>query len=62
MILLIRILVKKTFMSKRKVEYLVSNIIQKLNVNSRLGAVMKAVNLGLIDSNDIQISKNSKSK
>lgn len=49
-------------MSKRKVEYLVSNIIQKLNVNSRLGAVLKAVNLGLIDSNDIQISKNSKLK
>lgn len=53
---------EKTFMSKRKVEYLVSNIIQKLNVNSRLGAVLKAVNLGLIDSNDIQISKNSKLK
>ncbi|WP_198552103.1 response regulator [Macrococcoides caseolyticum] len=53
---------EKTFMSKRKVEYLVSNIIQKLNVNSRLGAVLKAVNLGLIDSNDIQISKNRQTK
>lgn len=44
---------QKAYMSKRTIEYHVSSIIKKLNVNSRLGAVIKAVQLGLIDENNI---------
>lgn len=43
----------KAYMSKRTIEYHVSNIIRKLNVNSRLGAVIKGLQLGLIEEKDI---------
>lgn len=48
---------EKIFMSKRNVEYRISNIIHKLGVNSRAGAVIKSIKMGLIDEQDIIIVK-----
>ncbi|MCU7558422.1 response regulator transcription factor [Macrococcus capreoli] len=41
------------YMSKRTIEYHVSSIIKKLNVNSRLGAVIKGIRLGLIEETEL---------
>lgn len=49
---------KKTFISKRNVEYHISRIIKKLNVNSRLGAVVKGIRLGLVEEEEIHPKNN----
>ncbi|WP_414050636.1 LuxR C-terminal-related transcriptional regulator [Macrococcus animalis] len=48
---------QKIYMSKRTVEYHISNIIQKLNVSSRLGAVLQGIRLGLIEESELHSTK-----
>jgi two-component system, NarL family, competent response regulator ComA len=52
---------KNLFMSKRTVEYHLTKIFEKLNVRSRVEAIVKAKRLGLIPDKDLLKSKQNKS-
>lgn len=44
---------EQLFVSKRTVEYQVSSLIRKLEVESRVGAVLKGIKLGIIEEDEI---------